>query len=226
MPDPFCFSANRHIWRAAAIQRVIVRGGDLWLDESTHESSPSVARQCRSHKFAPPCTTYRVPHHRAPTTVLRFADFELDEANALLRDGKAVALAPILRLLCALAGQPDALPRRRAARRGLGPPVRHRIGVEDRDQRPAHGARRRCAQTAFHRDRVAARLSLHRAHGRCARRTAAVAIGAFDGRVEVVVCSSVVPTRSRGCSRAWSQACGGQRRSCGSPVSRVSARRR
>jgi len=42
---------------------------------------------------------------------LRFDDFELDEANAwLLRNGKAVALAPTpFNLLCALARQPDAL---------------------------------------------------------------------------------------------------------------------
>ena len=42
---------------------------------------------------------------------LRFADFEPDEANAwLLRDGKAVALAPTpFTLLCALARRPDAL---------------------------------------------------------------------------------------------------------------------
>ena len=42
---------------------------------------------------------------------VRFDEFELDEANAwLLRDGKAVALAPTpFSLLCALARHPDAL---------------------------------------------------------------------------------------------------------------------
>jgi DNA-binding winged helix-turn-helix (wHTH) protein/tetratricopeptide (TPR) repeat protein len=46
-----------------------------------------------------------------PQLKIRFADFQLDEANAcLLRSGEAVALAPTpFKLLCVLAGQPAAL---------------------------------------------------------------------------------------------------------------------
>ena len=60
----------------------------------------------------------------------------------------------------------------RLARRRLGPSVRHRVGAQDGDQRSACGARRRPETAALHRDRIAARLSLHRCHGWRVRRNA------------------------------------------------------
>ena len=65
------------------------------------------------------------PGSLAPTQPVRvrFGEFELDEANArLLRDGKAVALAPTpFAVLCALARQPGSLlTQERVARRRCG----------------------------------------------------------------------------------------------------------
>jgi len=84
---------------------------------------------------------------RSPAAVdplrVRFGTFELDEANAsLLRDGKAVAVAPTpFAVLCALARRPGSLLSKHALLDEVWAPVRQRIGVEDRDQRAAHGAR-------------------------------------------------------------------------------------
>ena len=49
-----------------------------------------------------------------------------------------------------------------AARRRLGPPLRHRFGAQDGDQRSTGSATRRPEAAALHRDGIAPRVSLHR----------------------------------------------------------------
>ena len=95
---------------------------------------------------------------------VRFGEFELDEANArLLRGGSAIPLSPTpFGLLCALAAPSRlAADEARPARRGLGPPLRERLGVEGHDQRHPNGSRRRSAEPTLHRNGVAPRLSVH-----------------------------------------------------------------
>ena len=99
---------------------------------------------------------------------LRFDRFELDEAEARLTcAGEPVALAPKpFAVLCALARTPGSLVTKNALLdHRLGSSLRHRLGAQDGHQRSACGARRRPETAALHRDRIAARLSLHRCHG-------------------------------------------------------------
>ena len=100
---------------------------------------------------------------------MRFDRFELDEANAsFLRDGKAVPLAPTpFAVLCALARQPGSLLTKQAL---LDEVWGHQFVSESvlktviSDLRTLLGDDARA--TAFHRDGIAARLSLHRDHRR------------------------------------------------------------
>ena len=165
----------------------------------------------RSHR-----TTHRVPRPLSISNPvrLRFDDFELDEANAwLLRDGKAVALAPTpFSLLCALARQPGALLTKDALLDAVWghqfvsesvlktaiSDLRTALGDNPREPRFIETVSRRGYR--FIAVPAAAPAPPHARRHRRARRPAA-------SRRR----SSAAPTRSPGCSRAWDQACSGQR---------------
>ena len=118
-----------------------------------------------------------IAHHAAsdarsahPTSLnkvrVRFNAFELDEPNALLLcEGKAVTLAPKpFRVLCALARRPGSLLTKHAL---LDDVWGHQF-VTDSVLKTAISEVRAALDddpaAALHRDRIAARLSLHRCH--------------------------------------------------------------
>ena len=120
---------------------------------------------------------WKEPRMKADPSVARlhFDRFELDEAEARLtcagqtRSARAEALRRALRTGAHLRQPGD---EERVARPRLGSSLRLGVGAQDGHQRSACGARRRPETATLHRDRIAARLSLHRCHGGRVRRNA------------------------------------------------------
>ena len=160
---------------------------------------------------------------------LRFDEFELDEANAwLLRDGKAVALAPTpFNLLCALARQPGALLTKDAL---LDAVWGHQFVSESvlktaiSDLRTALGDNPREPRFIETVSRRGYRFIAVPAAATAPPQ--APAVGVLDRPAASRRRSSVAPTRSPGCAAPGARPAAASGRSCGWPASRASARPR
>ena len=159
---------------------------------------------------------------------VRFDEFELDEANAcLLRDGKAVALAPTpFNLLCALARQPGSLLTKDAL---LDAVWGHQFVSESvlktaiSDLRTALGDNPREPRFIETVSRRGYRFIAVPAAAPAAQSVAVTRAAAPAARRRR---SSAARTRSPGCSRRGNRPAAGSARWSGLPANRASARPR